>query len=203
MSYFVCNRRKKPIQVWNSLRVSKWGHHLKFWVNHPFKQTHVHWTQLHWTRIELNSFYFRTEELYDYEISLDFPAVRMMWHISSPVFSRLPWCWLSWSPPKSSHIPSLKEDFIIADVTWPAVRISSTIQVIKAEDSSLLPLRTKDHHGTEIRHSYQYTLVQLHNKLPAKKYSQRGICGRWAHYKHHVVSWHVFILTHCLLCTCI
>ncbi len=118
-----------------------------------------------------------------------------MWHISGPVFSRLPWCWLSWSPPKSSPIPSLKEDFIITDVTWPAVRISSTIHVIKAEDSSLLPLRTKDHHVTVICHSYQYKWVQLHNKQPAKKYSQREICGRWAHYRYHVVSWHVFILT--------
>ncbi len=36
ISSFVFNRTKKLIQIWNSLRVSKWQN-FHFWVNYPFK----------------------------------------------------------------------------------------------------------------------------------------------------------------------
>ncbi len=37
ISYFMFNRRKKIIQVWNNLRVSKWWQNFHFWVNYLFK----------------------------------------------------------------------------------------------------------------------------------------------------------------------
>jgi len=36
ISYFVFNRRKKLIQVWNKLRVSKLWQRFHFWVNYVF-----------------------------------------------------------------------------------------------------------------------------------------------------------------------
>jgi len=39
---FVFSRTKKCIQVWDNLRVSKWGQNqnFHFWVNYPFKSDH-------------------------------------------------------------------------------------------------------------------------------------------------------------------
>ncbi len=37
ISSFVFNIRKKLIQVWNDMRVSKWWQHFHFWVNYSFK----------------------------------------------------------------------------------------------------------------------------------------------------------------------
>ncbi len=36
ISYFVFNRRKELIQVWNKWRVSKWWQNFIFWLSHPF-----------------------------------------------------------------------------------------------------------------------------------------------------------------------
>jgi len=37
ISSFVFSKRKKLIQVWNNLRVSKWWQNFHFWVEYPFK----------------------------------------------------------------------------------------------------------------------------------------------------------------------
>ncbi len=37
ISSFVFFRRKKLIQVWNNLKVTKWWQNFHFWVNYPFK----------------------------------------------------------------------------------------------------------------------------------------------------------------------
>ncbi len=43
MSSFMYNRRKKLIQVWNSLIVSKWWQKYNFWVNFHFN-LHLKWS---------------------------------------------------------------------------------------------------------------------------------------------------------------
>ncbi len=43
ISSFVFSIRKKRIQVWNDMRVSKWWHDLHFWVNYPFKSGLIAW----------------------------------------------------------------------------------------------------------------------------------------------------------------
>ncbi len=39
---FVLKRRKKLMQTWNTVMVSKWWQNLHFWVNYPFKSPCMH-----------------------------------------------------------------------------------------------------------------------------------------------------------------
>jgi len=42
---FVFSRRNKIIQVWNTLRVSKWWQNIHFWLNYPFKLKSIGYRQ--------------------------------------------------------------------------------------------------------------------------------------------------------------
>ncbi len=71
ISSFMFNTRKKLIQVWNDMRVSKWSQKFHFWVNYSFKMAAKRWPEFwfNWIWTVSKSFSVLIYKLYtDYSV---------------------------------------------------------------------------------------------------------------------------------------